>query len=51
MIEEGLSPKVIQTRMGHSSVKVTYDLYGHLFRDRDSDSAAAAAIERRLRGG
>lgn len=30
MIEQGLHPKVIQMRMGHSSIVVTMDIYGHL---------------------
>jgi hypothetical protein len=29
MIDEGLTPKKVQMRMGHSSIQVTYDLYGH----------------------
>ena len=34
-IERGgrqLTPKVVQTLMGHSSIVITLDLYGHLFR-------------------
>jgi len=31
LIREGAHPKVIQTLMGHTSIKVTLDLYGHLF--------------------
>ena len=30
-IAEGAHPKAIQTRMGHSSINVTLDRYGHLF--------------------
>jgi integrase len=30
-IAEGFSPKRIQTLMGHSSIQVTFDTYGHLF--------------------
>ena len=29
-IEQGYNPKQIQTLMGHSSIKVTFDTYGHL---------------------
>jgi integrase len=36
--------------MGHSSIRVTYDIYGHLFADRDADQALAADAERRLLG-
>jgi len=31
LIREGAHPKVIQTLMGHASITVTMDLYGHLF--------------------
>ena len=44
----GLPAKVVQERMGHSSITVTLDTYGHLFPKGDSgsamDSAAAALI-------
>lgn len=30
-IENGANPKEIQKLMGHSSIKITYDVYGHLF--------------------
>jgi integrase len=34
-IESGLPPKRIQEIMGHASIKMTFDLYGYLFEDRD----------------
>jgi len=34
-IASGANPKVVQTKAGHSSIKVTYDRYGHLFPDYD----------------
>ena len=34
-IAEGAHPKAIQTRMGHSSINVTLDRYGHLFPELD----------------
>jgi integrase len=49
-IEGGKNPKAIQTLMGHSSIKVTYDVYGHLFADAEADQRAAEDIEFRLRG-
>lgn len=49
-IENGYNPKQIQTLMGHSSIKVTYDIYGHLFADSEADQKAAADVEFRLRG-
>lgn len=34
-IEAGLPPKAVQTFAGHSSLQVTMDRYGHLFRSDD----------------
>ena len=34
-IEAGLPPKTVQTFAGHSSLQVTMDRYGHLFRNED----------------
>lgn len=34
-IAEGAHPKAIQARMGHSSINVTLDRYGHLFPELD----------------
>jgi hypothetical protein len=48
MIDQGMEPKTLSHRMGHSSIKVTYDLYGYLFEARKNDSSAAAAIEQEL---
>jgi integrase len=39
----GLPPKVVQERMGHSSITMTMDRYGHLFPRGDDDGAEAAA--------
>ena len=33
MIAAGANPKALQTFMGHSSITVTLDRYGHLFPD------------------
>jgi integrase len=49
-IEEGLNPKRIQNLMGHSSIQVTFDTYGHLFKDSDADARAAANVQARLLG-
>ena len=40
----GLLPKAVQERMGHSSITMTYDLYGHLF-PRGDDSQVLDAVE------
>ncbi|MHC2334470.1 tyrosine-type recombinase/integrase [Bradyrhizobium sp. USDA 4454] len=50
-IENGYNPKQIQRLMGHSSIKVTFDVYGHLFADADADQKAAEAVQARLLGG
>lgn len=47
-IEQKLSPKRVQTLMGHSSITVTFDTYGHLFEDAEADRTAVAEIEARL---
>jgi hypothetical protein len=41
MISQGAHPKVIQERLGHSSIKVTLDTYGHLFPNLDEALAGA----------
>lgn len=48
LIEHGIDLKVIQERVGHSSIKVTADVYGHL--KRRADSVAALKVEAVLRG-
>ena len=47
-IEQKLDPKRIQTLMGHSTIQMTFDTYGHLFEHARKDSEDAAAIERAL---
>jgi integrase len=41
----GWSPKRVQTVMGHSSIQMTFDLYGHLFDDINTDREAMKKIE------
>ncbi|AOF89996.1 site-specific integrase [Sinorhizobium sp. RAC02] len=38
-----LPAKTVQTRMGHSSIQVTFDTYGHLFPSTDEGAEMAAA--------
>lgn len=45
-IEQGENPKRIQSMMGHSSIQVTFDTYGHLFQDASRDAATADAMTR-----
>jgi integrase len=41
----GWTPKRVQVVMGHSSIRMTYDLYGHLYEDREADREAMKKIE------
>jgi integrase len=45
----GLSAKVAQSRLGHSTIAMTLDTYGHLF-PRGDDGSELAAAERSLLG-
>jgi integrase len=49
-IEQALSPKRIQVLMGHSSIKMTFDTYGHLFLDTESDARVASRMQASLLG-
>ena len=44
-----LPAKVVQERLGHSSIVMTMDTYGHLF-PRSDDGSELAAAERALLG-
>lgn len=50
-IASGLNAKAIQVYMGHSSIEITFDLYGHLMPGNESESAELLAryIDERLR--
>jgi len=39
LIHEGVHPKKMAERLGHSSIKLTMDTYGHLFEGSDHDGA------------
>jgi len=47
-IEQGFSPKRLQALLGHGSIKMTFDIYGHLFPSEEDDHARFAAGERAL---
>jgi len=49
-IENGMNPKRIQKLMGHSTIQMTFDTYGHLFTDAEGDQLAAEDIQVRLLG-
>jgi integrase len=41
----GWTPKRVQSVLGHSSITMTFDRYGHLFEDRDGDAEAMKKLE------
>jgi integrase len=49
-IEQGFTPKRVQALMGHSTIQVTFDTYGHLFPSQDEDQAAMQQLQARLVG-
>lgn len=48
LIETGLPPKRIQAILGHASIEMTFDRYGHLFEDDEIVTKAMANIGRDL---
>ena len=47
-IERGVTPKRLQKLIGHSTLKMTLDTYGHLWPDESAEKAHACAIEQAL---
>ncbi|HUS95288.1 MAG TPA: tyrosine-type recombinase/integrase [Hyphomicrobiaceae bacterium] len=47
-IEQGWTPKKVQTVIGHASIQMTFDLYGKLFVDTESDRKAMERLEAAL---
>jgi integrase len=47
-IEQGVTPKRLQRLMGHSTLKLTLDTYGHLWPDESADRARARGVENAL---
>ena len=45
-IAAGEDPYVISQRLGHASIRTTYDIYGHLFEGRDRQAADAREAAR-----
>lgn len=45
-IDQGLRPKKVQDLLGHATLQLTMDLYGHLWSDPEADDALAQASER-----
>ena len=40
MLLAGVHPKIVQERLGHSTITVTMDLYSHVSETMQSDAAA-----------
>jgi integrase len=49
-IEQGFSPKRVQALMGHATIQMTFDTYGHLFPAPEDDQAAMRQLQARLLG-
>lgn len=47
-IEQGWNPKKIQTLLGHASITMTMDVYGHLFENTEGDVSMFEKLERDL---
>ena len=47
-IEQGWNPKKIQTLLGHATIGMTMDRYGHLFESPDEDRALFEKLEKDL---
>jgi integrase len=39
MLQQGVHPKVVQERLGHSSINITLDIYSHVFPNLQEDAA------------
>ena len=50
-IGQGITPKRVQTLMGHASIQQTFDQYGYLFEAREDEAAMMAGVEAGLIGG
>jgi integrase len=50
-IEQGFTPKRVLGADGHSSIQMTFDVYGHLFPSAEDDQAAMGQLQARLLAG
>lgn len=46
--QQGKQAKEVQYQLGHASIKMTYDVYGYLFKDEESGARDAEELERSL---
>ena len=49
-IEQGFTAKRVQALMGHSTIQMTFDTYGHLFPATENDRVAMSQLQARLVG-
>lgn len=47
-IEQGWNPKKIQTLLGHATINMTMDVYGHLFENAEEDVSMFEKLDRDL---
>ncbi len=47
MLRAGIHPKIVQERLGHSTIKLTMDTYSHLLPDAQNEAAGAFHRSRR----
>ncbi|SMX25288.1 tyrosine-type recombinase/integrase [Boseongicola aestuarii] len=47
-IEQGWNPKKVQTLLGHATIMMTMDVYGHLFENPEEDVSMFEKLERDL---
>jgi integrase len=48
LIDQGWQAKRLQVFLGHASIGLTFDTYGHLFKDAEGDQKAMARLEMSL---
>ena len=39
MLEAGIDPKTVQSRLGHANISITMDVYGHCTKAMDKKAA------------
>jgi integrase len=42
MIEAGLNVKMLQERLGHSTINITLDTYGHIYKQQGEEATMLA---------
>ena len=47
LLKQGVNPKIIQERLGHSSIRITMDIYSHVMPSMQKEAAEkfAKALE------